>query len=56
MKLKELQDLIFDDLILDDGEHQYKDIYKYGEIFEKLSNSEVIGIRTDGSYLIISVR
>lgn len=56
MKLKELQDLIFDDLIIDDGEYQYKDVYKYGPIFDHLANAKVIGIRCDGSYLIISVR
>lgn len=56
MKLKELQDLIFDDLIIVDGKNRYKDIYKYGEIFERLSNLEVIGIRSEDTYIVISVR
>lgn len=56
MKLKELQDLIFDDLIIKTKTGTYKDVYKYGNIFEKLSNTEIIGIRSEGTYLIISVR
>jgi len=56
MKLKELQDLIFDDLIIDCGKFKCKDVYKYGGVFESLKNSEVIGLRHENNYLVISVR
>lgn len=56
MKLKELQELIFDDLMIIDGEHKWKDVYKYGPVFEALKNRDVIGVRSEDTYIVISVR
>ena len=56
MKLKELQELIFDDLIIDTGKYKYKDVDKNGSVFKGLQNTTVIGIRSEGTYVVISVR
>lgn len=56
MKLKELQTLIYDDLIIVTKTGTYKDVYKYGPVFNGLKNSEVIGIRSEDTYIVISVR
>lgn len=57
MKLNELKNLILCDLIIDTGKERIKDVWKEGPIFKRLSDKEIIGLRTDEhGYLIISVR
>ena len=48
MKLKELKEVIYSDLIIIDHNtnHCYEDVWKDGEIFAKYSDYEVIGIRS----------
>lgn len=56
MKLFDLQKLIFSELdIIHDG-FTYTDVCKYGGVFYKLKNKEIIGIRTINGKLTISIK
>lgn len=59
MKLQELQQLIKTDLMIIDHNDGsvYKDVYCFGDTFDKLSDKTIIAIRTDEhGYLVIGVR
>lgn len=64
MKLKELKEVIYTDLIINDqrSNNNYLDVWKDGEIFKKYEEYEVVGLRAVntnsgvGLYLVVSVR
>lgn len=54
--LKDLQELIYDDLMIVHKNNKYKNVYKYDDIFKAFENYEVIGIRSEDTYVVISIR
>lgn len=64
MKLKELKNVIYSDLIINDQRNSgvYMDVWKDGDVFAKFEDYEVIGLRAvnvdkgNGIYLVVSVK
>ncbi len=56
MRLQELQNLIYSELNIIHNGFTYTDVCKYGGVFYKLKNKEIIGIRSIEGKLTISVK
>lgn len=56
MKLKMIQNLICSDLTIINGNERYNNVYKYGGLFDKLKDKEIIGIRSVENVLIVSIK
>ena len=56
MKLKKLQEVINSELILVTVDGTFTNVYKYGGIFYKYCEKEVIGIRSVNNFLEVSVK